>query len=102
METLTDSLVEDMLKSINKKKHDILCEVIFAKTPLKTDEDINIEMSKRFPRLVVETKDNEEIYYWNDGSKYGVRLIGFRIINNTEYDSSDFNPIKLISEIKII
>lgn len=102
METLIDSLVEDMLKSINKKKHDILCEAIFAKTPLKTEEDIKIEMGKRFPRIVVETKDNEEIYYWNDGSKYGLRLIGFRIINNSEYDGIDFNPIKLTAEIKII
>jgi hypothetical protein len=76
IENPIQSILQDQIAKISKAKEDL----IFKAFADKVNEPINFieEMQRRFPRIAkVVDRDQSEHYYWNDGSKDGLRIISF-------------------------
>lgn len=88
---LENRIINDMISDINKKKE----SAIFKRLD---DLDINIniedEKNRRFKRILIEQKGNEETYWYNNGSTEGIRIITF-ITTPSEFDIN--NPTNTLS-----
>lgn len=74
MESILKTTMLDQLKQIEAKKEEIL-KVRLQELNISVDE---IMQERRFPLIVTEKDDKgAETIYYNDGSKYGIRVITF-------------------------
>ena len=64
-----------MIQDINVKREAIIREKL--KEIVGLDIDIEQEQKRRFKRLSIEYRDNEETIYFNDGSIKGKRIVTF-------------------------
>lgn len=71
MQEATSKLISDIYEKRNK----IITERL--KKIVGIDLDIEAEANRRFKRLAIEYKDNEETIYFNDGSVQGKRIVTF-------------------------
>ena len=71
MQETTSKLISDF----NEKRKKIITERL--KEIAGIDLNIEAEAKRRFKRLSIEYKDNEEIIYFNDGSEQGKRIVTF-------------------------
>ena len=71
MQEATSKLIND----IYEKRKKIITERF--KEIAGIDLDIESEAKRRFKRLSIEYKDNEETIYFNDGSEQGKRIVTF-------------------------
>ena len=71
MQEATSKLISDILTKRNKIIIERLKEIVGI------DLDIKDEANRRFKRLAIEYKGNEEIIYFNDGSEQGKRIVTF-------------------------
>ncbi len=97
-ETFTGSLSQDaffkaqvdILEKIAKFKNDILTDIL-RKHGIEID--VNEEVRRRFPRLMVEKQENEERVYFNDGTVDGKHLFTLVYSHpiNRVHDKTNFN-----------
>lgn len=82
-----NSIVDDLVQSIEKKKEQILSEKLLE---LGIEIDFENEKRRTFKSLMVKINNtnNSEQWYYNDGSTYGKRIITF-IIEFPEYNFHD-------------
>ena len=71
MQEATTKLINDIHEKRNKVIFERLKEIIGI------DLDIKAEANRRFKRLAIEYKGNEETIYYNDGSEQGKRIVTF-------------------------
>ena len=71
MQKATTKLINDIHDKRNKVITERLKEIVGI------DLDINAEANRRFKRLAIEYKENEETIYFNDGSDQGKRIVTF-------------------------
>jgi len=77
--------ISSLVKKVNSQKEELLLkrikERVFLDSPMKWEDrnfHLNQEIGSRFPRIMKESHPNqEERYYWNDGTKEGIHLITF-------------------------
>lgn len=67
MQEATSKLYEKRIKIITERLKEIV----------GIDLDIKSEAKRRFKRLAIEYKGNEETIYFNDGSEQGKRIVTF-------------------------
>jgi hypothetical protein len=71
MQEVTDKMVKDL----QQKRETIIREKL--KEIVGIEIDIEEEQKRRFKRLSIEYKGNEETIYFNDGSINGKRIVTF-------------------------
>jgi hypothetical protein len=71
MQEATSKLINDIHEKRNKVITERLREIVGI------DLDIKSEANRRFKRLAIEYKGNEETIYFNDGSEQGKRIVTF-------------------------
>lgn len=71
MQEVTSKLINDIHEKRNKVITERLKEIVGINL------DIKAEASRRFKRLAIEYKGNEETIYFNDGSEQGKRIVTF-------------------------
>jgi hypothetical protein len=71
MQEATSKLISDIYEKRNKVITERLKEIVGI------DLDIKAEANRRFKRLAIECKGNEETIYFNDGSEQGKRIVTF-------------------------
>ena len=76
MDYLNDS-IKELAKNINAKKDAVIIDALKANG---IDFDLESEKYKRFKSLTVETQGDKETWYYNDGSKDGLRIITFETV----------------------
>jgi hypothetical protein len=69
------SLLDDIKNKVLNQKNDLIKKRIEDFTG--EDFDPVSEQMRKFPRIVRVIQGNEESYFWNDGTKDGLRLITF-------------------------
>jgi len=72
---LIEETINKIIKDLQQKKETIIREKL--KEILGIEIDIEEERKRRFNRLSVEYRLNEEIIYFNDGSVNGKRIVTF-------------------------
>ena len=72
---LMQEVTEKMVKELQEKRETIIKEKL--KEIVGIEIDIEEEQKRRFKRLQIEYKGNEEIIYFNDGSINGKRIVTF-------------------------
>ena len=68
-------IIGDMIAELNKKKEAIIMQRL---EKLGIEIDVEAEQHRRFKRFVVEYNDQEETYWYNDGSETGLRIVTFK------------------------
>ena len=71
MQEATSKLISDIYEERNKVIAERLKKIVGI------DLDIEAEADRRFKRLAIEYKGNEETIYFNDGSVQGKRIVTF-------------------------
>ncbi len=85
LDNFTDSFnsisseAQKLYKQISKKKEGIVALLLE-----KFDTTIEKALGRKFPKLQKETMGSVEIYYYDDGSKNGIKLVSF-----------ESNPLKI-------
>ena len=77
---LTHEATSKLISDFYEKRKKIITERL--KEIAGIDLDIEAEANRRFKRLAIEYKDNEETIYFNDGSVQGKRIVTFVKKNN--------------------
>lgn len=72
---LMQEVPSKLINDIHEKRNKIITERL--KKIVGIDLDIKSEANRRFKRLAIEYKGNEEIIYFNDGSEQGKRIVTF-------------------------
>jgi len=74
-----DNIIELITNDIATKMQNLRKEIILKrlKEVAGVSLDFDAESKKRFKSLSLEYKDNEEVIYYNDGSKDGLRIVTF-------------------------
>ena len=88
---LMQKVTKDMVKDIQKKREAVIREKL--KEIVGIDIDIEEEQKRRFKRLAIEYKGNEETIYFNDGSIEGKRIVTF--VRNEQPINFDSNNFKM-------
>jgi len=83
MEEATAKMVQDM----NNRREAIIREKL--KEKIGIDINIEEEQKRRFKRLAVEYRQNEETVYFNDGSIEGKRIVTF-VKKEMSFDAKSF------------
>lgn len=84
MSDFLNEQVKILVDKINKDKENLILQRIKERVFLNQEDimkrnfDLVSESQRRFPRIVRELRPNqEESYYWNDGTENGLHLITF-------------------------
>lgn len=72
---LMQEVTDKMVKELHEKRETIIRAKL--KEIIGIEIDIKEEQKRRFKRLSIEYKGNEEIIYFNDGSIEGKRIVTF-------------------------
>lgn len=75
------SLQDEAIRKISAEVQDKKREIILSKLKEKGIElDIAKESQARFKNLSIVYRDNEEIYFYNDGNVNGLRIVTFKTV----------------------
>lgn len=77
---LIQDVTSKIISNINDEKNKLITERL--KKIVGIDLNIEEESKRRFKRLAIEYKGNEETIYFNDGSLDGIRIVTFLIKEN--------------------
>jgi hypothetical protein len=72
---MMEEVTRKMAQDINKKKELVICQKL--KEIVGIEIDVIEEGIRRFKRLSIEYKGNEQTIYFNDGSLKGIRIVTF-------------------------
>ena len=93
---MINEITNHLINKIIAEKEAVINKLLFQY--LGFDLDIEKESQKRFPRLVRTIQGDEEVYYWNDGTDNGKRIVTFYV--STGMESLSKNHFSIKSEIK--
>lgn len=74
MENFLQESISNALAEFDKKKDAVIANRIKS---LGIKDDIKEQSTKRFNKFLCEVRDNEETYYYNDGTDEGLRIVTF-------------------------
>lgn len=91
MEAIND-LISDIAADLQAKKDKLIFDRITERAKLDQPFNIQDEAQRMFPRIkmVRDTVDQSEHWYWNDGSIGGLHLISFYPDNDFDWNSTKF------------
>jgi hypothetical protein len=72
---LMQEVTTKLINNIEKQRMQIITDRL--KEIVGIDLNIEEEAKRRFKRLSIDYKGNEETIYFNDGSEYGIRIVTF-------------------------
>ena len=81
--SLSQSLIKKVVDDIEQKRQEAFINRL---KELNIEFDPEIEQHRRFKRFAREIRGDEEVIYYNDGSVSGLRVITFKITQES------FNP----------
>jgi len=84
----SEDLIKEMTNKIQVQRGNLINNKL---KELDIDIDFKAEQHRRFKRICIEYRDNEETVYYNDGSKQGLRVITFI----TEQIPFDYDKISI-------
>lgn len=95
---LQNDLVSKISSEIDAKKKQILLDKLSL---LGVELNLELEEKRRFKILFMESTQNEQTIYYNDGSIDGIRVVTFCMIDTfPSYDLDDERSISVVSELK--
>lgn len=76
---LLNNMLEQITKELTTKKTELIIQRISEFAKLEDDFDIEMELSKMFPRLrcIYQSIDMSEHWYWDNGTYEGKKIISF-------------------------
>ena len=92
--SLEEDAISKMISEMQYKKESLIKEFLRAKG---VKLDWSNEKNRRFKLVIHEKHPNKEVYYYNDGSNDGLRIITFEEIPN----EMDFTCTKFEMGIKL-
>jgi len=92
-----NKVFNELVTSLSLKKEQLLQEKIFEVMPDFKKEEFEHRQNRFNPFMCINDGSNNEYYYFNDGTRNGKFLIGFKSIENSVDVSKDgsFNKIKI-------
>ncbi len=88
-ESPMQKIISEASKKIREEQEQLIVKTIKEKTGVTIDP--KEESERRFPRIGIEYGHNQEnTYWWNDGTKEGLRIITFYYEPLPCIDSKDF------------
>lgn len=87
-----NEIVQMIFEQFQKQKEKLLFDRICERVQTNEPIDLQMESKRMFPRIkmVYNSMENSEHYYWNDGSFDGIHLISFYLNNAIADDFKTF------------
>ena len=89
-----DQIIKNLNSNIEQQKEAILIQKL---EELGIKIDLKEECKKKFPNILRAylPRENKEIYYYNDGSSEGQKIITFELIEQESWLPDENNNIKI-------
>lgn len=95
-ENLQSYFIDKISKELSENKQRVFIDRLVS---LGIDIDLEEQQNKRFKDICITYQNNEETYYYNDGSDNGLRIITFTEINSSPKIDFKTGKVSVESEI---